>query len=298
MAGLFGVGGGFLITPVLIFIGIPPSVAVATSSNQIVASSVTGFLNHWYKNAVDIKMGWYLFAGGMIGSVLGVIIFAILKNLGQIDLAISLIYVVFLGTIGTMMALESGKLIIKRNVTRTEEVIKDVLVDVWTFTKTVFWLTKLKQYARRVDLPFVVEFPVSELKISVIIPICIGIVSGILVSLMGIGGGFIMIPAMLYLLKMPSRVVIGTSLFQIIFTTSVVTILHAASTQTVDILLAFILIVGGVIGAQIGSRMGEKIKAEKLRFLLAILILSLCARLAVGLFFEPREIYMIEKVAE
>ena len=297
LAGLFGIGGGFLITPMLIFIGIPPSVAVATSSNQIIASSVTGFLNYWYRRAVDIKMGLYLLAGGLVGSYLGVLIFSALKSIGQIDLAISLIYVGFLGTIGTMMAIESGKLFIKRKKSKTEEAIREVIVDVWTVTKTVLWLTKLKVYLKKIELPYVVEFPVSNLKISAIMPITVGAFAGVLVSIMGIGGGFVLIPAMLYLLKMPANVVVGTSLFQIIFTTSVVTILHAVNTQTVDMLLAFILICGGVVGAQIGSQLATRIRAEKLRFFLAILILSLCLRLAVGLFVEPREIYTIEKMA-
>lgn len=298
LAGLFGIGGGFLITPVLIFIGIPPSVAVATSSNQIIASSVTGFLNYWYRKAVDIKMGLYLLGGGLIGSYIGVLIFSLLKSIGQIDLTISVIYVVFLGTIGSMMAIESGKLLIKRKKTKTEEAITSAITDVWTVTKTILWLTKLKLYLKKIELPYVVDFPVSALKVSAVMPIMVGVVSGVLVSIMGIGGGFVLIPAMLYLLKMPTHVVVGTSLFQIIFTTSFVTVLHSVNTHTVDMLLAFILILGGVVGAQIGSHLATKIRAEKLRFFLALLILSLCIRLAVGLFFEPREIYTIEKLAE
>ena len=303
MAGLFGIGGGFLITPILIFIGIPPSVAVATSSNQIIASSVTGFISHWYRKAVDIKMGTYLLVGGIVGSYIGVLIFSLLKSLGQIDLAISLIYVLFLGSIGTMMALESGKLLfgikaVQKPVTVEEDGKKEKVSDVWAFSNLVHFLTWIKVALRKIELPFVIDFPKSELRISALMPIMVGLVSGIMVSIMGIGGGFVMIPAMLYLLKMPSNVVVGTSLFQIIFTTSVVTILHAVNTQTVDIVLALILIVGGVFGAQLGAKIGPKIKAEKLRFFLALLILSLCLRLAVGLFFEPKEIYTIEKTSD
>jgi uncharacterized membrane protein YfcA len=299
LAGLFGIGGGFLITPVLIFIGIPPSVAVATSANQIIASSVTGFYSYWYRNSVDIKMGLYLLVGGAIGSYIGVVIFAILKSLGQIDLAISLIYVVFLGTIGAMMAYESGNLLLKGKLTESiKEFRKDNLFNLSMVASAPMFLVKTKLYLKRFQLPYVIEFPKSQLKISAFMPIMVGAVAGIMVSIMGIGGGFIMMPAMLYLLKMPSNMVVGTSLFQIIFTTSFVTVLHAITTQTVDILLAFILIIGGVFGAQIGSRLSTKLPAEKLRFFLAVLILSLCVRLAVGLFFEPREIYTIEKVAD
>jgi uncharacterized protein len=303
MAGLFGVGGGFLITPILIFIGIPPSVAVATSSNQIIASSVTGFISHWYRRAVDIKMGVYLLIGGIIGSYVGVVIFSILKSYGQIDLSISVIYVLFLGSIGTMMLIESGRLLLHISKVppqpqTDDETKKEKYQDVWAISNMVRALTWIKVSLRKIALPWVVDFPKSELRISVLMPIFVGAFAGILVSLMGIGGGFVLIPAMLYLLKMPSNVVVGTSLFQIIFTTSVVTILHAVTTQTVDIILAMILIAGGVFGAQIGAKIGPKIKAEKLRFLLAILVLSLCLRLAVGLFFEPKEIYTIEKSAD
>jgi uncharacterized membrane protein YfcA len=306
MAGLFGIGGGFLITPILIFIGIPASVAVATSSNQIIASSVSGFLSYWYRRAVDIKMGLYLLLGGVFGSYIGVLIFAKLKSVGQIDITISLAYVFFLGTIGSMMFIESGKILLKRglnNFNLTDEGFdeigkKDRIINLWFLSFFAKLFSNLKKSAKKRELPLIVNFPKSNLQISVILPIAIGIFAGILVSIMGIGGGFIMIPAMIYLLKMPSNIVVGTSLFQIIFTTSIVTVLHAVNTQTVDIVLALILIIGGVFGAQIGTRLATKIKAENLRFLLAILILSLCARLAVGLFFEPKEIYSIERVSE
>lgn len=306
MAGLFGIGGGFLITPILIFIGIPASVAVATSSNQIIASSVSGFLSYWYRRAVDIKMGLYLLLGGIFGSYIGVLIFAKLKSVGQIDITISLAYVFFLGTIGSMMFIESGKILLKRglnNFNLTDEGFdengkKDRIINLWFLSFFAKLFSNLKKSAKKRELPLIFNFPKSNLQISVLMPIAIGIFAGILVSIMGIGGGFIMIPAMIYLLKMPSNIVVGTSLFQIIFTTSIVTVLHAVNTQTVDIVLALILIIGGVFGAQIGTRLATKIKAENLRFLLAILILSLCARLAVGLFFEPKEIYSIERVSE
>ncbi len=297
LAGMFGVGGGFLITPILIFIGIPPSVAVATSSNQIIASSSSGFFSYWYRRAVDIKMGFYLIIGGIVGSLLGVVIFAILKTLGQIDLAISLIYVLFLGLIGTIMAWESGNAIFKKKVA-INTVKVDSKLRLPMVSQAVIILRKIKTFINRIELPYEVDFPKSGIRVSVIMPIVIGLVSGILVSLMGIGGGFVLIPAMLYILKMPASTVAGTSLFQTIFTTCLVTVMHSVSTHSVDVVLALTLIIGGVFGAQIGSRFATRVSAEKLRLALAIIILSLCVRLAVGLFFQPKEIYTIEKIAD
>ncbi len=279
LAGMFGIGGGFLVTPLLIFIGVPPAVAVATSSNQIIASSLSGFLAHWYRNNVDIKMGIYLLIGGLAGSYGGVKLFTRLEVIGQIDLAISLSYVVFLGIIGVLMAVESSRTIIrqKRGVKGKHP------------SQKMKWLHDSR-------LPFRTHFPRSELTISVLLPIIIGAFAGILVSLLGIGGGFIMIPAMIYLLGMPTSVVVGTSLFQIVFTTSLVTILHAVNTQTVDIVLAFLLILGGVVGAQWGAALGLKIPAEKLRGLLAIMVLAVCLRMAMGLFLEPADLFTVEEV--
>lgn len=291
LAGMFGIGGGFLITPVLIFNGIPASVAVATSANQIIASSVTGFLAQWYRKSVDIKMGLFLLGGGLVGSYVGIEIFSILKTMGQIDLVISLIYVIFLGSVGALMFYESGQSVIKKlpfsskivKRTKKKKTIADIL-----------GVNKLKKKIAKIDLPFVIDFPKSDLKMSLIMPIIIGFIAGIMVSLMGIGGGFVMIPAMIYLLKMPTTIVVGTSLFQIIFITSAVTIMHSVSTQSVDMVLASILIVGGVIGAQIGSKIGMKIKAENLRFFLSIIILAVCIRLAFGLLMEPANLFSID----
>ncbi len=287
LAGLFGIGGGFLVTPILIFIGVPPSVAVATSANQIIASSVTGFMNQWYRKNVDIKMGLYLLIGGIVGSYIGILIFAWLKNLGQIDIAISLIYVIFLGGIGGLMFIESGKnlLHLEAHLPKDKK-FKFHLVDILGFR---YITDKLKH----IHLPYVIEFEKSGLKVSLISPILIGAVAGVMVSIMGIGGGFLMIPAMIYLLKMPPNIVVGTSLFQIIFTSSIVTIMHSVSTKSVDMVLALILIAGGVIGAQFGSRMSNKIPALKLRFFLSILILAVCLRLGFGLFLEPENLYSL-----
>lgn len=274
LAGMFGIGGGFLMTPLLIFIGVPPAVAVATSSNQIVAASVSGCIAHFRRGNVDIKMGIVLLLGGVVGSSLGVALFAWLKSLGQIDLVISLTYVLFLGTIGTLMAMESFRAIrrIKSGQTAPAKKIRAL---------------------HALPLPFKMKFPRSELEISALLPLGVGVVAGILVSLMGIGGGFIMIPAMIYLLGMPTAVVVGTSLFQTIFTTGNVTILQAATTQTVDVVLAMILLTGSVIGAQFGSTLSLKISAEKLRAMLALMVLAVCFKLALGLVLTPAEPYAI-----
>lgn len=273
LSGMFGVGGGFLMTPFLIFIGVPPAVAVSSSANQIIAASFSGFLAHLRKANVDIRMGLVMLCGGFIGSSLGVMLFRFLKELGQIDLVISVCYVIFLGSIGSLMAIESINLILrKRKGLEQNSQKKETLAE---------------------RLPFHMEFPRSEIKISVIVPIAIGMFTGVLVSLMGIGGGFIMIPAMIYLLGMPTSVVIGTSLFQIVFITANVTFLQAINTQTVDIILAFLMLLGSVIGAQFGTRIGLKIPAEYLRASLAVMVLAVVFKLAYGLFVTPAEIYSI-----
>jgi uncharacterized protein len=274
LAGMFGIGGGFLLTPFLIFIGVPPSVSVATAANQIIASSVSGFAAHWRRGNVDFKMGWFLLIGGAVGSTLGVALFRWLKAGGFIDLIISVSYVMFLGIIGALMAGESIRAILKVN------------------KKTI---TESKPpLATR--LPFKVEFPRSKLHISVLAPITIGFFVGVMVSLMGIGGGFFLIPAMIYILGMPTAVVIGTSLFQIIFITANVTLLQAISTQTVDILLALFLLAGSVVGAQFGSKWATKIPAEYLRALLAAMVLAIAIKLAFGLFAVPADIYSVSVI--
>ena len=271
LSGMFGVGGGFLMTPLLIFIGVPPSISVATAANQIIASSVSGFLAHWRRGNVDFKMGAFLLIGGVIGSTAGVGMFRWLKQLGHIDLIISVCYVTFLGIIGAIMASESI-----HNILRIPR--KPPSQD------------KLPIAMR---MPYKVHFPRSNLTISPIMPLLIGLFIGVMVSLMGIGGGFFLIPAMIYMLGMPTNIVIGTSLFQIIFITANVTFLQALTTQTVDILLAALLLSGSVFGAQLGSRLGAKIPAEYLRAMLAALVLGVAIKLAFGLFVPPDDIYSV-----
>lgn len=271
MAGMFGVGGGFLLTPLLIFMGVPPSISVATAANQTIASSLSGFFAHWRRGNVDFKMGWFLLAGGIAGSTLGVALFRWLKQTGHIDLIISLSYVTFLGVIGAMMADESLRAILKLGKKASHE--------------------SKPPLATR--LPYKIDFPKSKLHISAIAPIAIGFCIGILVSIMGIGGGFFLIPAMIYLLGMPTAVVIGTSLFQIIFITANVTLLQAITTQTVDILLALLLLAGSVFGAQYGSRWSTKIPGEYLRAALAAIVLFIAIKLGFGLFAPPADIYSV-----
>ena len=278
LSGMFGIGGGFLMTPFLIFIGIPPAVAVSSSANQIIAASFSGFLAHLRKENVDLKMGTIITIGGLIGSSIGVWLFVLLKETGQIDLAISLCYVIFLGIIGTLMAVESIRLIIKKRRGITPK------------------KTTSDTHKTTITLPWVVYFPKSNRHISILLPLAIGCFTGILVSLMGIGGGFIMIPAMIYLLKMPGSVVVGTSLFQIIFITASVTFLQAINTHTVDIILALLMLIGAVIGAQFGTRIGSKLPAEYLRAILAIMVLSVVLKLAFNLLITPESPYTIDLV--
>ena len=274
LSGLFGVGGGFLMTPLLIFAGIPPAVAVATEANQIVASSVSGALAHWRRGNVDIKMGVVLLIGGIIGSTLGVWVFGLLRGLGQIDLVIRLSYVVFLGIIGALMLVESLKAISRQR-------------------KPGGKRRKLHQHNWLHGLPFKMRFRRSKLYISALLPLGIGVLVGILAAIMGVGGGFIMVPAMIYLVGMPTAMVVGTSLFQIIFVTANVTFLQAWQNQTVDIFLALLLLTGGVIGAQLGTRAGSKLPGEQLRSMLALIVLAVCARLAYELLAHPEDLFSI-----
>lgn len=273
LSGMFGVGGGFLMTPLLFFIGIPPAVAVATEANQIVASSFSGVLAHFKRKTVDLKMGTVLLVGGLIGAALGVMLFNILKSMGQVDLLVTLCYVVFLGIIGGLMFFESLRAIMRSKGASSVP-------------------TRRKHYWVH-NLPFKMKFRTSGLYISVIPPIIVGILVGILAAIMGVGGGFIMVPAMIYLLGMPTKVVIGTSLFQIIFVTGFTTLLHATTNYTVDMALAVLLLIGGVIGAQIGTQIGVRLKAEQLRILLAALVLAVCGKLAMDLLIEPSELYSL-----
>ena len=276
LSGMFGVGGGFLMTPLLFFIGIPPAVAVATGTNQIVASSFSGVLAHLRRKTVDLRMGTVLLGGGMIGAGIGVMVFNYLKALGQVDLLVTLFYVFFLGIIGTLMFVESLNAIRKARKAGGAGGSAKRRHRNWVHV-----------------LPFKMRFRTSGLYISLIPPVLIGVSVGILTAIMGVGGGFIMVPAMIYLLGMPTKVVIGTSLFQIIFVTAFTMMLHAITNQTVDVVLGVLLLLGGVIGAQIGARIGVKLKAEQLRILLAILVLAVAGKLALDLLLVPSELYSI-----
>ena len=272
LSGLFGVGGGFLMTPLLIFIGIPPAVAVGTEANQIVASSISGVLAHFKRGNVDVKMGVMLLIGGVIGSSFGVWLFTFLKTLGQVDLVIKLSYVIFLGVIGSLMFVESLNAL-----RRTKKSAPP----------------KRKTHNVLHGLPFKMRFRRSKLYISALLPLGVGVIVGILSAIMGVGGGFIMVPAMIYLLGMPTAVVVGTSLFQIIFVTANVTVLQAVNNYAVDVVLALLLLIGGVIGAQFGAKAGAKLKGEQLRILLAAMVLGVCLKMALDLTLTPEDLYVI-----
>ena len=274
LSGMFGVGGGFLMTPLLVFTGIPSTVAVATTLSHVTASSMSGALAQWRRGAIDFVMAGVMLAGGIFGTLVGIWLVALMRRQGQMDLVVALAYVVMLGTVGTIMlreslaslkAYRSGSAPARRPIHRS-------------------WIQML---------PFKMRFRQSRLYISVIPPIIIGFVVGALSAIMGIGGGFIIVPAMIYLLRMPTNVVIGTSQFQILFVTAVTTLLHATTDQTVDIVLAFLLVIGGVLGVQLGVRAGAQLRGEQLRALLAILVVLVALRLLVGLISTPEDIYSI-----
>jgi len=274
LSGLFGVGGGFMLTPLLIFLGIPPAVAVASGANQVLGSSISGISSHWQRKAVDIKMGAVLIVGGLIGSGFGMLLFGILRKLGNIDLTISLCYVTLLGTLGTLMLVESSKTLYRR-------------------TKGTQIRRKLHRHSWIHRLPFKVRFPRSRLYISLLAPLVVGGITGVLSAIMGVGGGFIMVPAMIYLLEMPTSVVVGTSLLQIIFVTANVTLLQAIHSFSVDITLVLIMLTGGVVGAKFGARIGRKLQADQLRFLLAILVLGMGLKMAIDLVATPDNLYSL-----
>ncbi len=281
MSGIFGVGGGFLMTPLLIFLGVPSAVAVATGANQIVGSSVSGVMAHWRRGNIDFKMGFVLLVGGFFGSTGGVFLFKYLQSLGQIDFVIKVCYVVFLGIIGGLMMVESLRTIFRSRV-------KGARVS----------RGKLHQHNWLHGLPFKMRFRKSKLYISAILPLGVGAAVGVLSAIMGVGGGFIMVPAMIYLLGMPTIVVIGTSLFQIIFVTANATIFQATLTQTVDVELALLLLLGGVIGAQLGTKIGAKLNGEQLRGLLAAMVLAVSIKLLFDLVIEPADVYSIRVLSK
>ena len=275
LSGMFGVGGGFLMTPLLIFAGIPSIVAVGTETAQILASSVSGALAQWRRRNVDVKMGFVLLSGGLVGSAIGVELVKVLRRVGVFDAFVAACYVTFLGVIGTLMMIESTRAMRQ---TRGGRVVSQ---------------RRPGQHNWVHGLPFKVRFTRSKHYISAIPPIVLGMFVGLLAAIMGVGGGFLMVPAMIYLLGMPTNVVVGTSLFQIVFLTAATTILHASQNYNVDVTLAVLLMAGGVIGAQFGTVAGERLKGEQLRFLLASFILAVCARFAWQLVARPGELYSL-----
>lgn len=275
LSGLFGVGGGFMMTPLLIFIGVPPAVAVGSQANQLVAASLSGVLAHWRRGNVDVRMGMVMLCGSTVGTLVGVWVFSLLQALGQIDLAISLSYVVFLTLIAALMLNESIRAVLRQRRGGRPK-------------------PRSHKQPWRHRLPFKMRFQKSKLYISALLPLAVGALGGLLVAVMGIGGGFFLVPAMIYLLGMPVSTVAGTSLFQIIFTTGMATFLHAYENQTVDVLLALLLLAGGVIGAQFGSRVSGVLKGEQARLLLAIMVLVVSVNLAIDLFTPPEDPYSIE----
>jgi uncharacterized protein len=274
LSGLFGVGGGFLITPFLIFFGIPSPVAVATGVNQVVASSVSGTMAQWRRGNVDFKLGAVMLSGGMVGSIVGVQLVKALRETGQIDLFIALCYVTFLGIIGSLMLIESLSAILKARAGKSSG-------------------RRSGQHSWIHGLPFKMRFARSKLYISAIPPIALGMMVGLLSAIMGVGGGIIIVPAMIYLLRVPTNVVIGTSLFQTIFVASFTTIMHSWQNQSVDAVLAMLLVVGGVVGAQFGARAGAKLPAEHFRALLATIVLLVAIRLAYELIATPTELFSL-----
>ncbi len=275
LSGMFGVGGGFLMTPVLIFMGIPPAVAVATSANPLVATSITGTIEQYRRRNVDLKLGCVLLAGGVIGAFTGVQIIKTLRQTGQVDLFVSLLYVVLMSTVGTLMLVESARAVRKQRQGRSPSARRS------------------SQHNWVHGLPFKTRFKTSKLYISVLPPAFLGGIVGLLSGIMGVGGGFVMVPALIYLLRVPTNLAIGTSLFQVIFVSAIATIFHAAFNQTVDIFLALLLMTGGVIGVHFGGLASQRLRAEELRLLLALLVLSVGVRLSVDLLASPRDAFSV-----
>jgi uncharacterized protein len=276
LSGMFGVGGGFLTTPLLMFYGIPPTVAAASAATQVTGASVSGVFAHWRRGGVDMRMGMVLVGGGVLGSIAGSGLFRLLQSWGKIDTVIGVLYVTLLGSIGTLMW-------------------RDAWSRLWPSAGQDQPVARKRHHHPIVALlPLRWRFYQSGLFISPLAPALLGFVAGVLTVLLGVGGGFIMVPAMIYLLGMPGRVVVGTSLFQILFVTAATTLVHALTTHAVDIVLAGLLLIGGVIGAQIGARLASRVPADWLRLLLAGIVLLVAARLALGLGWMPTEIYSVE----
>lgn len=276
MSGMFGVGGGFLTTPLLVFTGVPPAVAVASSATQVTGASVSGALGHYRRQAVDPKMGIYLVAGGLVGAALGSVLFQWLQRQGQVDVVIGIIYVLFLAGVGALMLKEAAGAVLAERAGQPPR---------RRHRRQPAWLRKL---------PWQTRFPRSGLVTSVLVPLTLGALVGILTFVMGIGGGFILVPALLYVVGMPASVVVGTSLFQIVFVSAAATLLHATQSQTVDLLLAGLLLMGSVVGAQLGARTAARLPAARLRLFLALLLLAVATRLFITLTVTPAEMFTIQ----
>ncbi len=274
LSGLFGVGGGFLTTPLLIFYGIPPTVAAASAATQVTGASVSGVLAHSRRDGVDYRMGLVMVAGGIFGAMVGAALFRLLQALGQIDVVINILYVVMLGTIGTLMLREALE-VLRPKSTKSEQV------------------RKRRHHPMVAGLPWRTRFYRSGLYISPLAPLILGALVGVLTMLMGVGGGFMLVPAMLYILGMSGNVVVGTSLFQILFVTMATTMTHALTTKAVDVVLAGLLLLGSVMGAQFGTQIALKARPEILRLVLATIVLLVALRMAVGLGYQPDEIYTV-----
>lgn len=276
LSGMFGVGGGFLTTPLLIFYGIPPTVAAASAASQVTGASVSGVFAHFRRNGVDLQMGWVLVAGGVVGSLAGAGVFRLLQLSGQIDTVINILYVVMLGSIGSLMLREALQAI---GATRRGEAPR---------------AAKRRHHPLVAALPLRWRFYRSGLYISPLAPLLLGFATGMLTVLLGVGGGFILVPAMLYLLGMSTQVVVGTSLFQILFVTAAATMTHAMTTKAVDIVLAALLLLGSVVGAQVGARFAQRLRPEQLRLALALIVLAVAVRMVLGLVWRPGEIFTVE----
>ena len=275
LSGMFGVGGGFLTTPLMIFYGIPPTVAAASAASQVTGASVSGVFAHTRRGGVDYQMGGVMVGGGIIGTAIGAALFRLLQELGQIDVVINVLYVLLLGGIGYVMAKESIQAL------RAQKAGVPVPA------------RKRRHHPMVASLPLRWRFYRSGLYISPLAPLMLGVFTGILTMLMGIGGGFVLVPAMLYILGMSANVVVGTSLFQILFVTMATTMMHALTTRAVDIVLAALLLIGSVSGAQVGAQLAQRIPAERLRFVLATIVLLVALRMALGLGWQPDEIYTV-----
>jgi uncharacterized membrane protein YfcA len=275
VSGLFGIGGGFLMAPVLVFLGVPPPVAVASQASHVVASSTSGVISYTLRRGVDFRMGGVMALGGAMGAVVGVEVFRYLRLLGQADLVVAVSYLVFLGAIGSLMLKESLTEILNRRRGR---------VAPRPARRRPLWLY---------GLPLRMRFPRSGLYISALPPLGLGVLAGVLSAIMGVGGGFILVPAMLYVLRMRAQVVVGTSLFQIIITTAITTVLQAGRNQTVDVVLATLLLVGGVIGAQYGARLSSRFRAEELRAALGFIVLLVGLQMGLELFVRPTEMFAL-----